>query len=144
MPKVVYAWDCAFKLDQISDTDMYQFIEDGMRGEGRYIAQAHSKVNSKYMKSYAEYNPSNNITYRDANKLYEWAMVQCLTTHIFKWLTIMKDGINKLDVIMIREDNPEGCLLKDDLEYRENFHDLHNTFPLAPGKIEREESIPSD
>ena len=56
----------------------------------------------------------------------------------------MKDGINKLDVIMIREDNPEGCLLKDDLEYRENFHDLHNTFPLAPGKIEREESIPSD
>ena len=56
----------------------------------------------------------------------------------------MKDGINKLDVIMIREDNPEGCLLKDDLEYQENFHDLHNTFPLAPGKIEREESILSD
>ena len=56
----------------------------------------------------------------------------------------MKDDINKLDVIMIREDNPEGCLLKDDLEYPEDFHDLHNTFPLAPGKIEREESILSD
>ena len=144
MPIVVYAWECTCKLDHISDNDMYQFIEDGMRGEGRYVAQAHSKVNNKYKKSCAEYNPSNCITYRDANKLYEWAMIQCLTTHMFKWLTIMKDDINKLDVIMIREDNPEGCMLKGDLEYPENSHDLHNTFPLAPGKIERKESILSD
>ena len=56
----------------------------------------------------------------------------------------MKDDINKLDVIMIREDNPEGCMLKGDLEYPENSHDLHNTFPLATGKIERKESILSD
>ena len=53
------------------------------------------------MKSYAEYKPSNYIPYFDANELHEWAVIQCLTTGIIKWLTMTKDEINKLDVNMI-------------------------------------------
>ena len=96
------------------------------------------------MKSYAEYKPSNYIPYFDANELHEWAVIQCLTTGIIKWLTMTKDEINKLDVNMIWEDNPKGCILEVDLEYPENLHDLRNTYPLAPEKIDMKESILSD
>ena len=56
----------------------------------------------------------------------------------------MKDEANKLDVNMIWEDNPEGCILEVDLDYPEDLHDLHNTYPLAPEKIEMNENKLSD
>ena len=41
------------ELELISDTDMYVFIEKEMRGGISYIAERYSKVNNKYMESYA-------------------------------------------------------------------------------------------
>ena len=42
--------DVEFK--KISDTEMYLFIEKGLRGGISYIAKKHSKANNKYMKNY--------------------------------------------------------------------------------------------
>ena len=66
------------KLELVSDIDMYQFIESGMRGGISYIAKRYSKANFKYMKLHNDSKSSKYTTYLDANKLYRWAMSQYL------------------------------------------------------------------
>ena len=39
------------KLEKISDTDMYLFIEKGLRGGIYYIAKRYVKANNRYMKN---------------------------------------------------------------------------------------------
>ena len=83
------SWDAMLKMTDIklkliTDIDMYQFIEKGMRGGISYIANRHGKANNKYMNEKA---PSKYIMYLDANNLYGWAMSQYLPTGNFKWLS---------------------------------------------------------
>ena len=58
------------KLELMTDIDMFQFIEKGMRGGTSYIAHRHSQAKNKYMKNYGKYKPLKYITYLDANNLY--------------------------------------------------------------------------
>ena len=51
------------KLELITDVDMFQLIEKGMRGGVPYIANRYGKVNNKYMKEYDEKAPSKYIMY---------------------------------------------------------------------------------
>ena len=46
MPKMT-----SINLKLISDVDMLQFTEKGMRGGVSYIAKGYSKANNKYMKT---------------------------------------------------------------------------------------------
>ena len=62
------------KLGKISDTDMYLFIEKGLRGEISYTAKRHAKANNKYTGDYDSKKPSTFITYLDMNNLYGWLM----------------------------------------------------------------------
>ena len=41
----------SLNLESISDVDMYQIIEKGMRGGVSYIAKRHSQTNKKRIKS---------------------------------------------------------------------------------------------
>ena len=68
------------ELELMSDIDMFQFIEKGIRGGTSYIASRFGEANNKYMKSYDKTKPSKYITYLDANNLYGWAMSQHLPT----------------------------------------------------------------
>jgi len=52
-------------------------------------------------------------------------MSQKLPTHGFKWTS------NK-DIDVCRN---IPCILQVDLRYRDEFHDLHNDYPLAPGHV---------
>ena len=86
------SWDAMLKMTNIklelmTDIDMFQFIEKGMRGGVSYITNRYGNANNKYMKEYDEKVPSKYIMYLDANNLYGWAMSQYLQTGNFKWMS---------------------------------------------------------
>ena len=132
------SWDAMLKMTNIqlelmTDIDMFQFIEKGMRGGISYIANRYGKANNKYMSKYDENKPSKYIMYLDANNLYGWAMSQYLPTGGFKWLT--EKQINKINLAQYNEDSNKGLLIEVDLEYPKELHDLHNDYPLAAERV---------
>ena len=132
------SWDAMLKMTDIklelmTDIDMFQFIEKGLRGGISYIANRYGKANNKYMKEYDENKPSKYIMYLDANNLYGWAMSQYLPTGGFRWMT--EKQIDKIDLAKYKDDSKKGLILEVDLEYPEKLHDLHNDYPLAPEKF---------
>jgi len=132
------SWDAMLKmtnvkLELISDIDMFQFIEKGLRGGTSYIANRYGKANNKYMKDHNKNEPSKYIIYLDANNLYGWAMSQYLPTGKFKWLT--EKQIEKLDLGKYTDDSKTGRILEVDLEYPKELHDLRNDYPLAPEQV---------
>ena len=93
------------KLELIIDIDMFQFIENGMRGGVSYIANHYGKANNEYMKEYDEKVPSKYIMYLDANNLYGWLCLN-VPTDGFRWLT--EKEINNLDLAKYKDDSKEG------------------------------------
>ncbi len=86
------AWDAMLKyteteLDLISDPNMYQMIESGIRGGISSIMKRYSKANHKYLKDYNSQKPSQYIMYLDANNLYGWAMSKPLPYRNFSWIS---------------------------------------------------------
>ena len=141
------SWDAMLKmtkikLELVTDIDMYQFIEKGLRGGTSYIANRFSEANNKYMENYNENLPSKYIMYLDANNLYGWAMSQYLPTGNFKWLT--KEQINKTNLAKYTAEHDEGLLLEVDLDYPKELHDLHNDYPLAPEKLKVNKNMLSE
>ena len=125
------SWDAMLKmanikLELMTDVDMFQFIEKGMRGGVSSIANRYGKANGKYMKKYDEKGPSKYIMYLDANNLYSWAMSQYLPTGNFKWMSDKE--IKQIDLGKYKADGKKGLILEDDLEYP---HGLHITYTMT-------------
>ena len=141
------SWDAMLKMTKVklelmTDINMYQFIEKGMRGGVSYIANRYGKANNKYMDGYDEKEPSKYLMYLDANNLYGWAMSQYLPNGSFKWLS--DEELNKIDLGKYKEDSREGLVLEVDLEYPKDLHELHNDYPLAPEKIKVSKNMLSE
>ena len=140
------SWDAMLKMTDIklelmTDIDMFQFVEKGMRGGISYIANRFGKAN-RYMKEYDEKAPSKCIMYLDANNLYGWAMSQYLPTGGFRWMK--QKQIDELDLAKYKEDSKKGLILEVDLEYPKELHDIHNDYPLAAEKVRVTEDMLSD
>ena len=87
------------RLKQISDVDMYLFIEKGLRGGISYIAKRHSEANNKYMENYDPTKLSIYIPYLDMNNFYGCGMSGYLPYGGFKWLK----SVGKFDVNSVSE-----------------------------------------
>ena len=132
------SWDAMLKMTDIklelmTDIDMFQFIEKGMRGGISYIANRFGSANNKYMKEYDDKAPSKYIMYLDANNLSGWAMSQYLPTGGFKWMS--EKQINKINLAQYNEDSNKGLLIEVDLEYPKELHDNHNDYPVAAERV---------
>ena len=129
------SWDAAhemlkIKLEHILDLDMYIFFKKGTK-EISYISNRDSKTNNKYVKSDDPKQKTKYIIYLDAKGLYGYEMAKFFLTSRFK-------GIyhKKLDLNEHTSNSSKACVLKVDLKYSKQLQELHNGYPLAPGKIE--------
>ena len=123
-----FAWDAlllktGIELDNITDVNMYQFVESGIRGGISTVGSLRMfQANNKYMgDEYDVTKPSIYVIYEDMNNLYGWAMSQPMPTGGFRWI----DSIDELK-------STEGYIAEVDLEYPKHLHDSHNCYPLAP------------
>jgi len=156
-----FSWDCALKfskieLELLTDIDIYNFIESGIRGGISMITKRFSEANNKYIKNNKKLNNFKKIfiTYLDANNLYGWAMINSLPISGFKWLTDKNiDSFNE-NIKLTQEDiikkrllingkyvsfsnsSKIGYIFEVDLEYPKELHDIHNDYPLAPERME--------
>ena len=139
------SWDAKLKmtgvrLDLLSDVDMLNFIEKGMRGGISTITHRYALANNKYMKNYDPQKESSYIPYLNANNLYGWAMSQKLPTGDFRWVP----SPEYINLDSYDENSDKGLILEVDLEYPKELHSLHNDYPLAPEKITVGEEMLSD
>ena len=54
-------------LELVTDIDMYQMAETGLRGRVNYIANKYSTPNNKYLSNYDKNKDSSFLMYLDAN-----------------------------------------------------------------------------
>ena len=87
-----FAWDAMLlktgvEIDPLTDKDMYEMSEKGLRGGMCQVSHNEAKANNKYMgEDYDENKPSNYINYLDANNLYGLAMSMKLPIGKLKWI----------------------------------------------------------
>lgn len=129
-----FAWDAMLKmtkvkLELLTDIDMYQMVEKGIRGGISMISHRYAKANNKYMNDFNPEDISSYIVYLDANNLYGQAMVQKLPVNGFQFVEMGENEILNFDA-----DGDEALIVECDLHYPTHLHDLHNNYPLAPEK----------
>lgn len=130
------SWDALLKktgveLELLIHLGMYLFIEQGMRGGISMASKRYVKANKPQAADYDPQKPPKYLMYVDANNLYGWAMSMPLPKGGSKWkrATPTQEQIMKL-----KENSKKGWILEVDLEYPEEFHEAHNSYPLAPEK----------
>ena len=130
------SWDALLKktgveLELLTDMDMHLFIERGMRGGILTVSERHAKANNPLVEGYKPSKSTNYVTYLDANNLYGWTMSLPLPKKGFHWKRVMptEEQIKKM-----KWNSKKGWILEVDLEYPEELHDAHNSYPLAPEK----------
>lgn len=135
-------WDAALKLTKVqlcilSDIDMHQFFERGMRGGIYMICHRYAQANNQLIQNIEQYDPdkpSSYIIYLDANNLYGWAMSHALSESDFRWLS--EREIQQLDVSQVADDADYGYVFEVDLEYSQELHEHHSDYPLAPERMQ--------
>ena len=65
------------------------------------------------------------------NNLYGYAMSNFLPTSGFKWIDPKEFDLNKYT-----SNSSKGCVVKVDLEYPKELHELHIDYRLVPDEIE--------
>ena len=130
------SWDALLKktgveLELLTDLDMHLFIERGMRGGISMASKRYAKANNPRVEGYDPTQPTNYITYLDANNLYGWAMNLPLPKSGFHWKRVMP---TEEHIMKMRPNSKKGWILEVDFEYPEEVHDWHNDYPLAPEK----------
>jgi hypothetical protein len=129
------------KLELLTDIEMFEFVESGIRGGISQISTRHAVANNKYMKEYDESKEDSYIVYLDANNLYGGAMCEYLPYKDFKWNS---DEWDKDKIMSIGDKDEIGYLFSVDLSIDESLHDHMNNYPPCPENISIEKSFLSD
>lgn len=121
--------------------EMYQFMEEAIRGGVSMTPGRYAKANHKFLPDYDEKLPSKFIQYWDANNLYGWAMNQPLPYGGYKWITSLAESNTIFNTLAsIPADSPLGYFLEIDGYFPDEKHDELRDFPPAPLKA----AVPAD
>ena len=134
-----YSWNAflsltGVRLQQIHIKEMYEMIENGLRGGMTQCSYKKVEANNKYMnEDYDKSKPSSYISYLDANNLYGLAVCKKLPYDDFKWYYGRMDEKRVLKYNDDDDDDDDtGYILEVDLYCPKELHDLHKDYPLAP------------
>lgn len=132
------SWDAMLlytkvKLDLLTDIEMYQMIEQGIRGGLAQCSRRYARSNNKYLLNYDPTEPDSFLVYLDCVNLYGYAMMQRLPKSNFRFLSDFE--IASFDVESIRLDSDTGFILEVDLHYPSELHDYHSDMPFAAEKF---------
>ena len=93
----------------------------------------YAKANNPYLQYYDPVKDTSYILYLDANNLSGWAMSQPLPVGNFRWAK--KDANQKTNHVIASQ--PQNRLNPQvDLEYPQDLHEKHNSYPLAPERTQ--------
>ena len=133
------AWDAALRmsrveLELITDVNIYNLIENSIRGGISMISTRYARANNpSFPSTYGDKLPRQDLIYLDANNLYGCAMSQFLPTHGFQLLS--SDEINALELENLRDYSEDGYIYEVDLHYLTKLHNQHDDYPLAPESL---------
>lgn len=68
-----------------------------------------------------------------ANNLYGLGQSYPMPMKDFVWLTV--EEINSLNIMKMNDEQRTGYILEVDLDYPEELHEEHGSFPLAPERL---------
>ena len=124
------AWDAALHmsrvdLELITNENIYNMVENSIRGGISMISTLHAKANNPRLPSYDPELPRQDLIYQDANNLYHHAMSQYLPTGGFRLLN--EGEIEALDLDDLDDEV--------DLEYPVELHDKHDDYLQAPESL---------
>lgn len=120
------------ELELLTEIEMYEFVESGIRGGLSQISKRYAKANNKYMSNYDNSKYVSYILYLDANNLYAWAMIQFMPCKNFKW---NKDEWNLEKIMTISNTSDKGYMFEVDLHIPEELHDYFNNYVPCPESI---------
>ena len=124
-----------FKLELLTDIDMFLFFEKGIRGGFTQAVKRYAKANNKYMVNlYDPEEVSNFIMYLDANNQYGWSMCNNLPWGGFAWVKNVEDFTPERIAKLVEKDK-RGYVLEVDVDYPKVLHKKHNDLPFLPEKI---------
>lgn len=132
------SWDAMLlytdvKLELISNLEIYQMLEKGIRGGLAQCSLRHAEANNKYLPHYNDNAPSSYLVYLDCNNLYGYAMTKSYPISDFRFLS--RQEIDNLDITNISDDNIFGYILEVDMIYPDHLHTLHSDLPFAAEKF---------
>ena len=127
-----------FEIELLSDMDMYQFFERGIRGGLSQISKRYAKANNKYMTDYKPDLIDEYIVYLDANNLYGESLCRYLPKSNFKW---NEKEWTKDKILSLGDEDDKGYTYEVDILYpkdekkRKELHDYFNGYAPAPENI---------
>ena len=126
-----YSWECMLKmtkieLELISDSDIYLFLMDTIRGGMTVCNKKYVKADNIYTRKKDESSNINKyLMYLDANNLYGLSMSKPLPYKNFKWSNVIPSEVS------LNENNLKTGIYEVDIEIPENLHNKFKDFPVC-------------
>ena len=127
------SWDALLKKTgvELDLLDMHLFIERGMRDGILMVSKRYAIANNPLVEGYKPAEPTNYITYLEANNLDGWEMSLPLPKSGFHWKRVIP---TEEQIMTMKWNSKKGWIVEVDLKYPEELHYAHNDYPLAPEK----------
>jgi len=130
-----------FKLELLTDINMYLMFEKSIRGGLSQISKRYAKANNQDLPNYNPNELLSWILYLDANNLYGGAMSAHLPYQNFKW---NNNKWNATDILALDNEGKKGYLFEVDLHYPKELHKLHNNYALCSENLQIENKMLND
>ena len=117
------------EVELVTDPEIHQMCESGLRGGVCQVSMRHVTVDPPVDK-----DKPPTLLYTDVVNLYGKCMMDYLPVGKYEWLS--PDEIETIDWTALQDDRDYGYICEVDLEYPPEKHFEHNSFPLAPHRLE--------